>query len=88
MCPHRHLQPTPFPLPLVARSWLGGRAGSVELAFQRLPGVTETAVGYCGGSTESPTYPAVSRGDTKHAEAVRVLYDPAVVQIDDLLELL
>lgn len=57
----------------------------VELAFARLPGVLTTEVGYTGGKTAKPTYQDVTRGDTMHAEAVRVVYDAAVLPLRDLL---
>ena len=59
----------------------------VEAAFRRLNGVTETAVGYTGGGLEEPSYEAVCTGETGHAEAVRVEFDPARVPYQDLLEL-
>ena len=58
----------------------------VELAFARLPGVLATEVGYAGGKTTNPTYRDVTRGDTGHAEAVRVTYNPAVLSLKDLLD--
>ena len=58
----------------------------VELAYSRLPGVITTEVGYTGGKIANPTYQAVSRGDTMHAEAVRVTYDANVVSLADLLD--
>ena len=58
----------------------------VELAYSRLPGVITTEVGYTGGKIANPTYQAVSRGDTMHAEAVRVTYDANVVSLPDLLD--
>ncbi len=57
----------------------------VEATFAARPGVTGTAVGYTGGTTENPTYEDVCRGQTGHAEAVQVDYDPAVISYDDLL---
>lgn len=57
----------------------------VELAFQRVPGVISTAVGYTQGMTKNPTYEEVCSGSTGHAEAVRVEYDSTAVAIDDLL---
>ena len=59
----------------------------VEYAFRQLPGVTDTAVGYMGGTTEHPTYQDVCTDRTGHAEAVQVTYDPGQVSYDQLLDL-
>jgi hypothetical protein len=66
----------------------GGCFWSVELAFQRTPGVTRTAVGYCQGATPNPTYESVCSGRTGHTEAVLIEYDPAVVSYDSLCDVL
>ena len=58
----------------------------VEEAFRQLNGVKETAVGYMGGHTESPSYPQVCTGETGHAEVVEVQFDPAVISYPRLLE--
>ncbi len=58
----------------------------VEVAFRRIPGVTATRVGYTGGEIENPGYELVCSGQTGHAEAVEVSFDPARVGYDDLLE--
>lgn len=60
----------------------------VELAFARLPGVVRTEVGYVGGHTKAPTYRQVSRGDTMHAEAVRIQYDARETTYETLLGVL
>jgi peptide-methionine (S)-S-oxide reductase len=57
----------------------------IEAAFRRLDGVVETEVGYTGGHVPDPGYKRVCRGDTGHAEAVRVVYDPERIGFDDLL---
>ena len=59
----------------------------VEAAFQDVPGVTDTAVGYMGGTLEKPTYKDVCSDRTGHAEVVHVTYDPARVSYDQLLDL-
>ena len=53
--------------------------------FRQLDGVLETVVGYSGGTTRNPTYNEVLRGDTGHAETLRITYDPAVISYADLL---
>jgi len=58
----------------------------VEAAFQQVPGVLETAVGYSGGHTENPTYRDVCTDETGHAEVVQVTYDPAKVTFAQLLD--
>jgi peptide-methionine (S)-S-oxide reductase len=57
-----------------------------ERIFWQIPGVVATAVGYAGGYTPNPTYEEVCTGRTGHAEVVLVVYDPARVAFDDLLE--
>ncbi len=59
----------------------------IETAFRRVDGVRETAVGYAGGTTASPTYQEVCSGTTGHAEVVQLKFDPAVVSYDQLLDL-
>ncbi|MGH7903007.1 MAG: peptide-methionine (S)-S-oxide reductase MsrA [Candidatus Dormibacteraceae bacterium] len=56
-----------------------------ERCFWRLPGMLTTAVGYEGGLTPNPTYEEVCSGGTGHAEAVRVVFDPARVAYPELL---
>jgi len=58
----------------------------VEAAFQQIPGVTETAVGYEGGSLASPSYKDVCTDRTGHAEVVELTFDPAKVSFERLLE--
>ncbi len=57
----------------------------VEAAFRRVEGVVDTAVGYSGGHTESPTYEQVCSGRTGHAEVVRIKFDPEKVSFEELL---
>ena len=58
----------------------------VEAAFGAVPGVSSTLVGYTGGTSPNPTYKDVCRGNTGHAEAVQIEYDPALVSYQELLE--
>lgn len=58
----------------------------VEESFRRLDGVVDTAVGYSGGHTESPTYREVCSDGTGHAEVVQVEYDPERISYEQLLE--
>ncbi len=59
----------------------------VEENFRQTPGVTSTAAGYAGGSTQEPTYQEVCSDTTGHAEVVEVEFDPAVISYEKLLEL-
>ena len=58
-----------------------------ERKFWQEPGVYSTQVGYAGGFTPHPTYEEVCSGRTGHAEVVRVVFDPAVVPYERLLQL-
>lgn len=58
----------------------------VEAAFQSVPGVLETAVGYSGGHTANPTYQDVCTDETGHAEVVQLTFDPAKVSYEQLLD--
>jgi peptide-methionine (S)-S-oxide reductase len=59
----------------------------VEATFRQVPGVTATAVGYMGGTLANPTYKDVCTDRTGHAEVVEVVYDPAKVTYDALLNI-
>jgi peptide-methionine (S)-S-oxide reductase len=51
-----------------------------------MPGVLKTAVGYCGGTTENPSYEQVCSGVTDHAEVVQITFDPSKISYAQLLE--
>lgn len=59
----------------------------VQAAFDAVPGVWSTRVGYTGGSAVNPSYEQVCRGNTGHAEAVEIAYDPEQVSYDELLDI-
>ncbi|HVV68423.1 MAG TPA: peptide-methionine (S)-S-oxide reductase MsrA [Gammaproteobacteria bacterium] len=58
----------------------------VEAAFQKLPGVIKTEVGYCDGTKENPSYEDVCSHTTGHAEAVRIEYDSNQISYEQLLD--
>ena len=67
-------------------TFAGGCFWCMEPPFDKLDGVISTTSGYTGGHAEDPTYQEVSAGVTGHAEAVRVVFDPAKVSYEKLLE--
>jgi len=60
----------------------------VQLAFQRVPGVASSMVGYTAGSKIAPTYKDVCNGTTGHTEAVQMLFNPDLVSYKELLTVL
>jgi peptide-methionine (S)-S-oxide reductase len=58
----------------------------MEEVFEKVEGVLSATSGYMGGTVANPTYEEVSAGGTGHAESVEVLYDPAKVNYQKLLE--
>jgi peptide-methionine (S)-S-oxide reductase len=67
-------------------TFAGGCFWCVESDFDTVKGVVETISGYTGGRVRNPTYEDVSAGGTGHAEAVEILFDPAVVSYEQLLD--
>jgi peptide-methionine (S)-S-oxide reductase len=76
----------PFPAGLREAVFGLGCFWGGERLFWQLPGVYSTAVGYAGGFTPNPTYEEVCTGETGHAEVVRVIYDPAMIDYPALLK--
>jgi len=58
----------------------------VEATFKKIKGVTKTTVGYCGGGIKNPTYNQVCGGNSGHAEALEIEFDPEVVSYKELLK--
>jgi len=65
----------------------GGCFWCLEAVYDQVKGVRTVESGYTGGHAERPTYEAVCSGRTGHAEAVRVGFDPDVVNYRELLEI-
>ncbi|PIR37985.1 MAG: peptide-methionine (S)-S-oxide reductase [Candidatus Zambryskibacteria bacterium CG10_big_fil_rev_8_21_14_0_10_42_12] len=63
----------------------GGCFWCTEAVFSRLKGVGSVVPGYAGGKTDNPTYYDVVEGDTGHAEAVKIEFDPNIISFEDLL---
>src|SRR3546814_5834215 len=66
----------------------GGCFWCTEAVFQSLEGVEGVESGYIGGNVANPTYKQVCGGDTGHAEAIRITFNPAVISYADLLDVL
>jgi peptide-methionine (S)-S-oxide reductase len=81
----RKLTP-PYPDGLEVAEFAFGCFWGAEKDFWETPGVYVTAVGYAGGSTPNANYREVCTGQTGHAEAVRVVFDPKQVSYDQLLK--
>ena len=58
----------------------------MEGPFEKIDGVISATSGYIGGHIKNPTYKEVCTGETGHAEAVQIFYDPAKVSYEKLLE--
>ena len=67
-------------------TFAGGCFWGLELAYQRVPGVVYTAVGYSQGAETEPNYDQVCSGATGHTEAVAVYYDPTQCSYEQLLD--
>jgi methionine-S-sulfoxide reductase len=63
----------------------GGCFWCMQNPYDELKGVVSTAVGYTGGNKDNPTYEEVCAGNTGHAEAIEVLYDPLQISYTELL---
>jgi len=62
----------------------GGCFWCIESEFRALDGVIYTEVGYIGGKSDSPTYRDITTGKTGHAEAIKIYYDPKVINLIQL----
>ncbi len=64
----------------------GGCFWGMQGVFERLRGVTDTTVGFSGGSATTAHYETVSTGETGHAESIKITYDPRVISFERLLD--
>ena len=64
----------------------GGCFWCTEAIFKRLKGVKEVVSGYSGGTMKEPSYTLVSTGETGHAEAIQITYDPDAISYSTLLD--
>jgi peptide-methionine (S)-S-oxide reductase len=63
----------------------GGCFWCTEAVFSMLKGVISVEPGYTGGETLNPTYEQICTGKTGHAEVIKIVYDPAVIAVRDLM---
>lgn len=73
------------PAELAVATFAGGCFWCVEADFDKMDGVVETISGFMGGTTKSPTYQQVVRGNTGHLEVVQIKYDPKKVSYERLV---
>lgn len=77
----------PYPEGTAVAEFALGCFWGEERRYWEAEGVVSTSVGYAGGYTPNPTYEEVCSGRTGHAEAVRVVYDPARISYEALLKI-
>ena len=65
----------------------GGCFWCIQPAFDKAPGVIKTTVGYCGGTEPNPSYELVGSEKTKYRESIEIVYDPAKISYEQLLEI-
>jgi peptide-methionine (S)-S-oxide reductase len=75
------------PRPLAHATVAGGCFWCTEAVFEQVEGVASVVSGYIGGHLPNPSYERVCDGDTGHAEAVRIAFDPEVLPYRALLEI-
>jgi peptide-methionine (S)-S-oxide reductase len=88
--PKRDAGHTVLPVPAAGQriaTFAGGCFWSMQKAFDGVAGVVSTTAGYAGGTKTDPSYEQVETGRTGHAESVRVIYDPAKISYQHLLDI-
>ena len=56
-----------------------------EIKFSKLEGIIKTEVGYCGGNSKNATYEEVCKGDTNHAEVIKLEFDPKIISYEKII---
>src|ERR687889_1097271 len=82
-------RPAALPLASAAQqvaTFAGGCFWSMQKAFDGVTGVVSVTAGYSGGTESNPDYMLVETGKTRYAESVQVIYDPAQISYDGLLD--
>ena len=75
-------------LPRIETLTLGGGCfWCTEAVFERVRGITQVQSGYCNGAVLQPTYEQVCTGRTGHNEVVRLSFDPAIISVQQILEI-
>src|SRR4051812_39908434 len=67
-------------------TFAGGCFWSMQKAFDGVGGVASVTAGYSGGTESNPNYEQVETGNTRYAESVQVIYDPARISYEGLLD--
>lgn len=72
--------------PTETATFAGGCFWCIEEIFRQQPGVLRVVSGYTGGTVPRPTYAQVCQGDTGHAEAIQITFDPKAISYEQLLD--
>jgi peptide methionine sulfoxide reductase msrA/msrB len=75
------------PGPTKTAVFAGGCFWCIQPAFDKAPGVIKTTVGYSGGTEPNPTYELVGSEKTNYRESIEIVYDPAKISYDQLLDI-
>jgi methionine-S-sulfoxide reductase len=75
------------PAPTKTAVFAGGCFWCIQPAFDKVPGVIKTTVGYSGGTEPNPTYELVGSERTKYRESIEIVYDPTKISYDQLLDI-
>lgn len=75
------------PAPTETATFAAGCFWCIEEIFRQQPGVLSVTSGYTGGTLKNPTYAQVCQGDTGHAEALRIVFDPQKISYEKLLDI-